>query len=80
MAYTILNKTTTPNNRIEYQVQLDSTRSINVYYDSEVSQEVIDNLCVEKLNNEKIEAENQAKRDKAAREALWTDEEKANLG
>ena len=66
--------------QVEYHLSLDSTESVLLHYPTAQSQETLDTECDRLVAEKTAEAEKQAKIDKAIAEALWTDEERANLG
>lgn len=66
--------------QVEYHISVDSTESVLLHYPTAQSQETLDTECNKIVAEKAAEAEKQAKIDKAIAEALWTDEERANLG
>lgn len=66
--------------QVEYHLQLDPNESVLLHYPTAQSQETLDKECDGLVAVKTAEAEKQAKIDKAIAEALWTDEERANLG
>jgi len=66
--------------QVEYHLSLDSNESVLLHYPTAQSQETLDSECDGIVALKAAEAEKQAKIDKAIAEALWTDEERANLG
>ena len=80
MPYTIIETTTRPDSRIQYKVAVSNTEAVDLRFASEVDQATIDGRIDYLLARRAKKAEDQAKIDKAIAEALWTDEERANLG
>ena len=78
--YQLLNTSINPLGQVVYQLELDPTESVVLSYPTAQSQEILDAKCDEIVAFNTAEAEKQAKIDKAIAEALWTDEERANLG
>ena len=77
--YNIIEQSLNMGGKITYLMQLDSEEGVQLTYATAQTQETLDAAC-DRLLAEKIKAaEDQAKIDKAIREALWTDEERANL-
>jgi len=79
-SYTLVASSIRVGGRIEYHLQLNPDESVLLTYDTAQTQETLDAKCDEIVAFRKEEAEKQAKIDKAIAEALWTDEERANLG
>jgi len=78
--YKLLNTSFNSIGQVAYQLELDSTESVILSYATSQSQEALDAKCDEIVAEKTAEAEKQAKIDKAIAEALWTDDERANLG
>ena len=77
--YKILEQSLKPGGRIEYLMEVGD-KGVPLTYSLAQTQETLDAKCDEIVAREAAEAEKQAKIDKAIAEALWTDEERANLG
>ena len=77
---TIYNKEITSARQVRYHVKLNDVESTFLTFNEEVEEATLDALIDEQLAQRAAEAEKQAKIDKAIAEALWTDEERANLG
>ena len=77
--YNIIEQSLNMGGKITYLMQLDSEEGVQLTYATAQTQETLDAAC-DRLLAEKIKkAEDQAKIDKAIKEALWTDEERENL-
>lgn len=77
---TIYNKDITSARQVRYHVKLNDEESIFLTFNEEVPETTLDTLISEELALRAAEVEKQEKIDKAIAEALWTDEERANLG
>jgi len=77
---TIYNKEITNAKQVRYQVKLTDEESTLLTFNEEVEEATLDKLIAEELANREAMKDRQAKIDKAISEALWTDEERANLG
>ncbi len=77
--YKILEQSTKPGGRIEYLMEIGN-EGVALTYSLAQTQETLDAKCDSIVAQEAEEAAKQAKIDKAIAEALWTDEERANLG
>lgn len=77
--YNIIEQSLNMGGKITYLMQLDSEEGVQLTYATAQTQETLDAACDNLLAEKIKKAEDQAKIDKAIREALWTDEERANL-
>ena len=77
--YNIIEQSLNMGGKITYLMQLDSEEGVQLTYATAQTQETLDAACDRLLAEKTKAAEDQAKIDKAIREALWTDEERANL-
>ena len=78
--YNIIEQSVRPGGRVLYLMQLDSEEGVALTYPTAQTQETLDAKCDELAAEKAQKAADQAKIDKASAEALWTDEERANLG
>ena len=78
--YKIIEQGTTSGGKIEYVMELYPDRACVLTYATAQTQEALDAECDAIVAEDTAEAEKQAKIDKAIKEALWTDEERENLG
>ena len=77
--YNIIEQSLNMGGKITYLMQLDPEEGVQLTYATAQTQETLDAACDNLLAEKIKKAEDQAKIDKAIREALWTDEERANL-
>ena len=78
--YQLVHTGINPLGQVSYHLQLDPNESVVLSYATAQSQETLDTKCDEIVAEKAAEVEKQAKIDKSIAEALWTDEERANLG
>tara|TARA_Y100000401_G_C8185479_1_gene156100 strand:+ start:141 stop:389 length:249 start_codon:yes stop_codon:yes gene_type:complete len=77
--YNIISQSLNQIGKIEYLMQLDSEEAVVLTYSTAPSMDTINHTCDVLLAEKQKKAEDQAKIDKAIKEALWTDDEREHL-
>tara|TARA_Y100000289_G_C3864346_1_gene120198 strand:+ start:342 stop:584 length:243 start_codon:yes stop_codon:yes gene_type:complete len=80
MKYKIVNQVLNMGGQVEYLVELDSEEAVLLTYPTAQTEDILDAKMDEISARKSQEKANQEKIDKAIAEALWTDEERENLG